>query len=139
MSLIDTLDDLVHSGRIEPQTAMKVIATFDKSITEVLADKVKARMNFKVAAPAAFAQRLWADRRSQKGSSGYLPLLRRSLDVPHQRCQFQARQPKQRHGGENQDRELQFQEAWRAVGLVAAGSPTQKMQELLIGLCGRNV
>ena len=55
MSLIDTLDDLVHSGRIEPQTAMKVIATFDKSITEVLADKVKARMNFKVAAPAAFA------------------------------------------------------------------------------------
>ena len=48
MSLIDTLDDLVHSGRIEPQTAMKVIATFDKSITEVLAEKVKARMNFKV-------------------------------------------------------------------------------------------
>ena len=28
---------------------MKVIATFDKSITEVLADKVKARLNFKVA------------------------------------------------------------------------------------------
>ena len=54
MSLIDTLDDLVHSGRIEPQTAMKVIATFDKSITEVLADKVKARMNFKVAAPCCF-------------------------------------------------------------------------------------
>ena len=52
MSLIDTLDDLVHSGRIEPQTAMKVIATFDKSITEVLADKVKARMNFKVSSSA---------------------------------------------------------------------------------------
>lgn len=51
MALIDTLDDLVHSGRIEPQTAMKVITTFDKSITEVLADKVKARMNFKVVAP----------------------------------------------------------------------------------------
>ena len=54
MSLIDTLDDLVHSGRIEPQTAMKVIATFDKSITEVLADKVKARMNFKVSSSALF-------------------------------------------------------------------------------------
>lgn len=53
MSLIDTLDDLVHSGRIEPQTAMKVISTFDKSITEVLADKVKARMNFKVVAAIA--------------------------------------------------------------------------------------
>lgn len=50
MALIDTLDELVHSGRIEPQTAMKVIATFDKSITEVLSDKVKARMNFKVQA-----------------------------------------------------------------------------------------
>lgn len=49
VSLIDTLDDLVHSSRLEPQTAMKVIATFDKSITEVLADKVKARLNFKVA------------------------------------------------------------------------------------------
>ncbi|MDI1486475.1 MAG: Transcription initiation factor IIA subunit 2 [Ramalina farinacea] len=47
MSLIDTLDDLVHSGRLEPQTAMKVISAFDKSITEVLADKVKARLNFK--------------------------------------------------------------------------------------------
>ena len=91
MSLIDTLDDLVHAGRIEPQTAMKVIATFDKSITEVLADKVKARMNFKVAAPAAFAlsTRLIG---GYKGSFGYLPLLRRSLDVPHQRCQLQARQ-----------------------------------------------
>ena len=92
MSLIDTLDDLVHAGRIEPQTAMKVIATFDKSITEVLADKVKARMNFKVAAPAAFA---WSTRLigGYKGSFGYLPLLRRSLDVSHQGCQLQARQP----------------------------------------------
>ncbi|MCJ1275767.1 Transcription initiation factor IIA small chain (TFIIA 13.5 kDa subunit) [Puttea exsequens] len=47
IALIDTLDELVHSSRIEPQTAMKVIATFDKSIAEVLSEKVKARMNFK--------------------------------------------------------------------------------------------
>ncbi|KAL2044383.1 hypothetical protein N7G274_003088 [Stereocaulon virgatum] len=47
MALIDTLDEMVHTGRIEPQTAMKVMTAFDKSITEVLADKVKARMNFK--------------------------------------------------------------------------------------------
>ncbi|KAL2056457.1 hypothetical protein ABVK25_003481 [Lepraria finkii] len=47
MSLIDTLDEMVHTGRIEPQTAMKVMTSFDKAITEVLADKVKARMNFK--------------------------------------------------------------------------------------------
>ena len=48
MSLIDTLDEMVHTGRIEPQTAMKVMTSFDKAITEVLADKVKARMSFKV-------------------------------------------------------------------------------------------
>jgi transcription initiation factor TFIIA small subunit len=48
MALIDTLDEMVHTGGIEPQTAMKVMTAFDKSITEVLADKVKARMNFKV-------------------------------------------------------------------------------------------
>ena len=117
MSLIDTLDDLVHSGRIEPQTAMKVIATFDKSITEVLADKVKARMNFKVAAPAAVAYRIaWANGRLCKGSSGYVPLLRRGLDVPHQGCQLQARQPEQCHGGQDQDCELQFEEAGGAIG-----------------------
>lgn len=51
LALIDTLDDLVHDGRIEPQLAMKVIATFDRAITEVLADKVKARLSFKVMPP----------------------------------------------------------------------------------------
>lgn len=55
LALIDSLDELVHSGRIEPQLAMKVIATFDKSITEVLADKVKTRLNFKVRACCEFA------------------------------------------------------------------------------------
>lgn len=32
---------------------MKVIATFDRAITEVLADKVKARLSFKVMPPKA--------------------------------------------------------------------------------------
>ena len=49
LALIDTIDEFVHTGRIEPQLAMKVISSFDKAITEVLADKVKARLNFKVA------------------------------------------------------------------------------------------
>ncbi|MCJ1228187.1 Transcription initiation factor IIA small chain (TFIIA 13.5 kDa subunit) [Toensbergia leucococca] len=47
LSLIDTLDEFVHDGRIEPQLAMKILASFDRSVTEVLADKVKARLNFK--------------------------------------------------------------------------------------------
>ena len=48
LALIDTLDAMVHDSRIEPQLAMKVIANFDRAITEVLAEKVKARLNFKV-------------------------------------------------------------------------------------------
>lgn len=39
---------MVNDGRIEPQLAMKVVSRFDKTIAEVLADKVKARLNFKV-------------------------------------------------------------------------------------------
>jgi transcription initiation factor TFIIA small subunit len=48
MALTDTLDDLISERRIEPQLAMKILANFDRSITEVLADKVKARLSFKV-------------------------------------------------------------------------------------------
>jgi hypothetical protein len=48
LSLTDTLDDLINEGRIEPQLAMKILSNFDRVITEVLAEKVKARMNFKV-------------------------------------------------------------------------------------------
>ena len=48
LSLTDTLDDLINEGRIEPQLAMKILSTFDKVITEVLADKVRARLTFKV-------------------------------------------------------------------------------------------
>jgi transcription initiation factor TFIIA small subunit len=48
MALTDMLDDLISERRIEPQLAMKILANFDRSITEVLADKVKARLTFKV-------------------------------------------------------------------------------------------
>ncbi|OXV12125.1 hypothetical protein Egran_00115 [Elaphomyces granulatus] len=47
LSLTDTLDDLINEGRIEPQLAMKILSNFDRVITEVLADKVRARLNFK--------------------------------------------------------------------------------------------
>ncbi|KAF7903392.1 uncharacterized protein EAF01_006441 [Botrytis porri] len=47
MCLTDTLDDLISERRIEPQLAMKILANFDRSITEALADKVKARLTFK--------------------------------------------------------------------------------------------
>ncbi|KAF3385234.1 Transcription initiation factor IIA subunit 2 [Penicillium rolfsii] len=47
LSLTDTLDDLINEGRIEPQLAMKILSTFDKVVTEVLAEKVRARLTFK--------------------------------------------------------------------------------------------
>jgi hypothetical protein len=33
---------------MEPQLAMKVLANFDRSVAEVLAEKVRSRMTFKV-------------------------------------------------------------------------------------------
>ena len=47
-ALIDTVDDLINEGAIEPQLAMKVVSHFDRIIADVLADRVKARLNFKV-------------------------------------------------------------------------------------------
>lgn len=47
-ALIDTIDDLINDGRIEPQLAMKILTAFDKAVAEVLADKVKSRLTFKV-------------------------------------------------------------------------------------------
>ncbi|KAI4205681.1 MAG: hypothetical protein LQ350_000178 [Teloschistes chrysophthalmus] len=46
-TLIDSLDELVRLGRIEPQLAMKILQKFDQIVTDVLADKVKARLSFK--------------------------------------------------------------------------------------------
>lgn len=48
IALTDTLDDLISSNQIEPQLAMKILANFDKAIMDVMSDKVKARLSFKV-------------------------------------------------------------------------------------------
>jgi hypothetical protein len=48
VTLLDTLDELITDRKIEPQLAFKILANFDKCIAEVLADKVKSRMSFKV-------------------------------------------------------------------------------------------
>ena len=47
-TLMDTLDELISERRIEPQLAMKILSHFDRSIAEVLQEKVKSRMSFKV-------------------------------------------------------------------------------------------
>ena len=48
MALTDTLDDLITERRIEPQLAIKILANFDRSITEILSAKVRAKLAFKV-------------------------------------------------------------------------------------------
>lgn len=47
-ALTDTLDNLITERRIEPQLAMKILANFDKAVADVLAEKVKSRLTFKV-------------------------------------------------------------------------------------------
>ena len=47
-TLTDTLDDLITDTRIDPQLAMKILANFDRAIADVLQEKVKARLTFKV-------------------------------------------------------------------------------------------
>ena len=41
---------MVLANRIEPQTAYKILADFDKAMADNLATKVMARLNFKVGA-----------------------------------------------------------------------------------------
>jgi transcription initiation factor TFIIA small subunit len=50
-ALTDTLDNLITERRIEPQLAMKILANFDKAVADVLSEKVKSRLTFKVGLP----------------------------------------------------------------------------------------
>ena len=45
LALADTLDDMIASGKIEPQLANRVIQNFDQCIADVLHEKVKARVD----------------------------------------------------------------------------------------------
>jgi transcription initiation factor TFIIA small subunit len=47
-ALVDTLDTFIAERRIEPQVALQLLLHFDRNIAEVLNEKVKARMTFKV-------------------------------------------------------------------------------------------
>ena len=62
---------------MEPQLAMKVISSFDRAITEVLASQVKARLNFKVEpSQSATGLQLVLTRSCAQGSPGYVSVLR---------------------------------------------------------------
>ncbi|KAJ1669864.1 Transcription initiation factor IIA subunit 2 [Coemansia sp. RSA 1694] len=42
-ALTDSLDELIQAGHITPQLAIQVLEQFDKSISEALSNKVKAK------------------------------------------------------------------------------------------------
>lgn len=48
LTLMDTLDELISTRRMEPQLAIKIMQNFDKALADVISEKVKARMSFKV-------------------------------------------------------------------------------------------
>ncbi len=47
-SMTDALDKFISDRKIEPQIAIKMLQHFDRVVAEVLNEKVKARMSFKV-------------------------------------------------------------------------------------------
>jgi len=47
-SMTDALDKFISDRKIEPQIAIKMLQHFDRIVAEVLSEKVKARMSFKV-------------------------------------------------------------------------------------------
>lgn len=51
-AMTDALDLFISERRIEPQLAIKMLQHFDRVVAEVLNEKVKARMSFKVFAAA---------------------------------------------------------------------------------------
>ncbi|ODQ63457.1 transcription initiation factor IIA small chain [Nadsonia fulvescens var. elongata DSM 6958] len=46
-ALTEALDQLISESKIQPQLAMKILANFDKVMTEILRNDVKARLSLK--------------------------------------------------------------------------------------------
>ncbi|KAI8848553.1 transcription initiation factor IIA, gamma subunit-domain-containing protein [Chytridium lagenaria] len=47
IALTDALDEMIQEGRIDPQTAMRIVAQFDTSIAKALNEKVKTKATIK--------------------------------------------------------------------------------------------
>lgn len=46
-SLTDALDTLISDQRIQPQLAMRILANFDRIVSESLKENVKSKLSFK--------------------------------------------------------------------------------------------
>ncbi|TRM59625.1 transcription initiation factor IIA gamma subunit [Schizophyllum amplum] len=51
MALTDSLDELITSGVITPQLAMKVLQQFDKSLADTMVNHVRSKATLKVRLP----------------------------------------------------------------------------------------
>lgn len=92
LALTDTLDDLISEERINPQLAMKILGNFDQAITEALQKNVKSRLSFKVNMRSPGGRRtpyLDANSNATLGEPGYVPVLRRGMDVSYQERHLQ--------------------------------------------------
>jgi transcription initiation factor TFIIA small subunit len=47
MSLTEALDTLISDQRIQPQLAMRILANFDRVVSDNLRDNVKSKLSFK--------------------------------------------------------------------------------------------
>ncbi|KAI0938664.1 Transcription initiation factor IIA small chain (TFIIA 13.5 kDa subunit), variant 2 [Taiwanofungus camphoratus] len=54
MALTDSLDELITSGAITPQLAMKVLQQFDKSLADTMVKQVKTKTALKVGPSPSF-------------------------------------------------------------------------------------
>jgi hypothetical protein len=80
MALTDSLDELITSGSITPQLAMKVLQQFDKTLADVMVKQVKTKTTLKVRwLSVCCLSGSRAD--EQVGSSPHIPSLRRCLDI----------------------------------------------------------
>jgi hypothetical protein len=81
--MTDALDTFISQRKIEPQIAIKMLAHFDRVVAEVLNEKIKARMSFKVPRPEIYASDVGArepcvcetDFSMSAGPFGYVPIL----------------------------------------------------------------
>lgn len=51
LTLTDTLDELIQEKKLTPQLAMKVLYQFDRTMADVLANKLRTRGTIKVHVP----------------------------------------------------------------------------------------
>lgn len=110
MALTDSLDELITSGSITPQLAMKVLQQFDKSLADTLVRQVKTKTTLKVhffvyiSKLLIYSMSLFIN---YPGPPTHLSPLRRRMDLHRQKPLFQNGVERSSGSAEDQNRRLQ--------------------------------